>query len=166
MKKSNWKSKAIFLGAVLLVCSYYQQPHSESKYEIINEKGGAYASYSEGLIFIGDGDFLEQLDCVHDGDIIVEDQRSKDDNPCMKVYQSCDVRSSREMDEVLSVLCEYENEYPSDWERSVPSMKLEWFCHNLSYDFCFCRDRSTDVDFDNHEEVLYDHKVLNKILKL
>ena len=166
MKKSNWKAKAITLGAILLVCSYYLTPRSESHYEIINEKGGAYASYSEGLIYIGDEDFLEELDCVQEGDVLVEDERLKPDNPNMKVYQSCDIHSVQEMNEILSVLCEYEEEYPTDWERSISSMKLEWVCHNLSYDFCIRRDRSTDVDFDNREEELYDHKILNKILKL
>ena len=56
--------------------------------------------------------------------------------------------------------------YPSKWNRSLKSMRLEWFVHNLLHDFNYKLDHTTDVDFNNEDEQKFDKEVIRKLLKL
>lgn len=44
-------------------------------------------------------------------------------------------------------------------------MEIEWFVHNIFYNFYCTKERSSDVDFDNDDEKIYNNKLLRKILK-
>ena len=81
----------------------------------------------------------------------------------MKICDSYKIRSSKERREILEIMCLYEECYPTDWDRSIESMQLEWTLHNLSYDFNYQRESSTDVDLDNEDEVKYTNKILQKL---
>ena len=164
--KKKWKRRLLMLSCVILLLSYQYEHTYDPQYEILNEDDGAFASYSDGLIYIGDKYYLDHLDSLSEGDILVEDLRNKKSDPDLKVIDSYKVTDKDKRNEILEVLCEYEECYPSDWDRSIESMRLEWFAHNLSYDFDFARDRSTDVDLDNDDEEKYDNKILRRILKL
>ena len=59
----------------------------------------------------------------------------------------------------------YDSLYPSDWKRSIESMRVEWTVHNLLYDIGYERARTRDVDLDNLEEEKYNNKILRRIIK-
>ena len=56
--------------------------------------------------------------------------------------------------------------YPSEWDRSLESMRLEWFCHNASYYMNYKIDSSYEVDLNNKDEDKYDSEVLRRFLRL
>ena len=61
----------------------------------------------------------------------------------------------------------YEELYPSEWNRTIESMRLEWFVHNASHMFNYKLDHSDDVDLDNDDQLKYENvNILNKLLKL
>ena len=161
------KKALVGLGIFIVLASYYNVDHNYNRtYEIIEDDDcKAYAMYCDGYIYIGDRDFLESIDCSS-GDILVEDKRYFKKDPDMVVYKSCNITDKDIRNDVIEVLQIYENDHPSDWDRTTKSMRLEWYMHNLSYDFQFRKDRTEDVDLDNDDEEKYDNKVLSKILKL
>ncbi len=159
--QNKLRRKLAGVGAFFVLLSFRVWRPKELKYEILDNHE-AYASYSGGLIYIGKYKHHPYL--LDDGDIFILDSRW-DNNPDMKIINSYKVLDSNERSEILSVLCEYEKENPSKWDRSLGSMELEWTLHNLGYYFNIKRDSSTDVDLDNSDEDIYQNKVLQKILK-
>ena len=59
------------------------------------------------------------------------------------------------MEEVIESLLYYEEEYPSDWNRTKNSLMREWIFHNLGYYLGINLDRTTDVDLNNADEMTY-----------
>lgn len=163
--QKNKKKLALF-GALLLLTTYHAVDYEyHPKYEIIDEYDGAYAKYSLGKMYIGDFQFLSSLSNLSENDILVLDQRGRKD-PNMKVFNSRLIFDKNIRNEVLEVLCEYERCHPSDWDRSIESMRVEWLMHNLSYFFNYERNRTADVDLNNADEKYYDNIIYRKILKL
>jgi len=161
MKK--WQKTLIGLGIFIALCSYsLDNSYDTSAVEIVNED--YYATYSDGAVYIGDRCFLDGVNC-NEGDILVEDLRYNDD-PDMKVINSIDIKDKNKRNEILEILCSYEEDNPSTWNRSIESMRLEWLMHNISYDYGLEKRRTKDVDLDNEDEDEYDNKVLSKIFKL
>ena len=119
----------------------------------------AFDSYSNGLVYIGDKQFIDNLKNIKKGDILVEDERDSS-NPSMKIRNSYLITDSNERKEILKILCEYEKKYPSDWDRTIEAMNLEWEAHNILYYLNYKKDHTTDVDLDNNDEQKY-----SKILK-
>ncbi len=160
------RKKILFTSILLFLLSFYHEDYEyHADYEIISKDDSlAYAKYRNGLIYIGDRDFLSCIDC-EEGDILIEDQRYNELNPNMKIYSSYKVLDRESRNDILEVIQKYEEDYPSIWERSIDSMRLEWFLHNFSYDIGFKRDSTTNVDLNNLDEDLYSHKVLQKILR-
>ena len=83
----------------------------------------------------------------------------------MKICNSYLVTCPKQRKEILEVLCHYEECYPTDWDRSLDSMRLEWTIHNLSHLLGYDLKSSRDVDLDNADEEYYQNKVLVKLLK-
>lgn len=162
--KQKWKRKFASIAAFIILLSYTHDHSYESHYEILDDDL-AYASYRNGNIYIGDMDFLLQLKPT-EGDILVLDQRSRIVDPNMKIYHSYEITDRDTRNEILEVLCSYEKEHPSDWDRSIESMRLEWFCHNVSYLFEYESFRSSAVDLNNADEKKFDSKILQKIFRL
>lgn len=162
MKRNN---KVLFTSIVLMLILSYPYKHKyKSNYKILNEEDGAFASYSGGLVYIGDEDYLDSIS-VSSGDILVLDERDLED-PNMAIYNSCEIRDRDTRNDILEILCCYEEMYPSRWDRSIESMRFEWFCHNMSYYFNYKVEHSSEVDLNNADEENYDNKVLRRIFRL
>ena len=76
----------------------------------------------------------------------------------MQIYSSYKISDTNVRNEILNILMEYEKKHPSKWERSLNSMKVEWFVHNLLHLFNYRLDHTTDVDFNNADEEIYNVK--------
>ena len=128
-------------------------------YEIIDDR--AFARYSDGLIYIGDFDYLEDVKkYCSDKDILVLDRRNGED-PDMIIYNSYKILDKNKQLEILNALCSYEQLYPSSWNRTINTMQREWNAHNILYYMNYERYRTTDVDLDNADEETY--KIKKKI---
>ena len=165
------KKALISVGlTVLLLGAYVESDYNYNRtYEILDDSNPAFASYSDGNIYIGNTRFLKDIyysGLYQDGDIFVLDKRNYDTNPDMKVISSCTIKDKNIRNDIIEVLQIYEEMYPSNWNRTTESMRLEWYMHNASYDFNYEKDRTCDVDLDNEDEDKYNNKILNKILKL
>ena len=157
----NKRKKILLYTAILtLIVGYRHKYHNH--YELLKDSN-AYASYDEGLIFVGDKEYLKGI-TYHEGDILVEDQRDGDD-PNFLIYNSYKVNDKDDRNDILNVLLEYEKEYPSDWDRSIESMRQEWLFHNMGYYFNYKTDHTTDIDIDNDDEDKYNKKILSYIFK-
>lgn len=151
------------LLATLLVYPYKKEYNP--KYKILNDPNGPFASYSLGYIYIGSRSYLLDLPNVGPNDVLIEDQRYFED-PNMSIYQSYNIVDKDIRNEILEVICIYEQIYPSKWDRTIDSMRLEWFCHNLSYNLNYKTEKSCDVDLNNDDESKYSSKVLQRIFRL
>ena len=161
------RRKKVLLSSVLfLMLLYYKDDYEyHEQYEILDDDSDAYARYRDGLIYIGDKCFLDQVD-VQEGDVLIEDQREYLLNPNLKVYSSYSITDKEARNDIIEVLQHYEDTQPTPWNRSSESMRMEWLLHNLCYDIGYQRDRTTNVDFNNADEEAYDKKILKKILKI
>lgn len=162
IKKYN--NKIISIGVLVLVLSSWLSKYKyKPNYKILDDE--AFASYSNGLIYIGDEDYINSLENVCEGDILIIDERNLED-PNMVICNSCNIRDKDIRNEILEVLCCYEEMYPSRWDRTIESMRLEWFYHNMSYYLNYKVSHSSEVDLNNGDEERYDNKVLSRILRI
>ena len=161
MKK--WEKTLIGLS-ILIVLGNYCIDHNYDTSTIDIVDGYYYATYSDGCVYIGDKCFLDEIDC-NEGDILIENL-SDDDDPNFKIIDSKKIIDKNKRNEILEKLCCYESEYPSRWDRSIESMRLEWFMHNIGYDNGLETKRTKDVDLNNEDENKYNNKVLSKIFRL
>ena len=146
----------------ILKSDYVYQP----QYEILNEvDNDAFASYENGLIYIGDSSFINSLDHVNENDILVVDNRNTDKSS-IQVVSSYEITDKDIRNDIICVIDEYLKLYPSDFDRSIESMRLEWLVHNILYGVNYEVDRTRDVDFETNEEDLYSNYVLTKLLNL
>ena len=83
----------------------------------------------------------------------------------MVVFNSSLIWDKDNIDDVLNILLTYEEMYPSNWNRSIESLRNEWICHNIAYKLGYDRDDTLSADLDNEESIYFDHKVLTKILR-
>jgi len=160
--KKTTRRKIAGLAAFLALFTSYLENEIELDYKLL-DRSKAFASYSGGYVYIGDRTIRPSID-LEEGDVFVIDSRY-DDEPDMKICDSYLVRSKKQRREILEILCLYEECYPSQWNRTLESMELEWTIHNLSYDLNYERNSSTDVDLDNKDEDKYSNKILQKLLK-
>ena len=162
MKKIN--RKIFLLIAFIIILDYYSKDYEyEPSYEIIKED--AFASYSNGLVYIGSEKYLETIK-YSENDVLICDNRHNLENPDMIIYNSYRIKNKEQINEILNIICDYEKCYPSKWNRTIESMRLEWYIHNVSYYCNYSISRSINVDLDNNEAEKYKNKVLNKILKI
>ena len=152
----NRRIIAITLLLTSLACSKYSLKDSNSGKTLIEK----LYECDLGNIYIGDEEYLESLENVGEKDVIIVDQRKSED-PNMKILDSYKIKSVTEMDCVLQELLKYEEENPTDWDRTYDSMKNEWIIHNISYLLHYDRERTKDVDLNNKDENVY-KKVLLK----
>ena len=146
----------------ILKSDYVYQP----QYEILDEvDNDAFASYQNGLIYIGDSSFINSLDRVNENDILVVDNRNTDKSS-IQVVSSYEITDKDIRNDIICVIDEYLKLYPSDFDRSIESMRLEWLVHNILYGVNYEVDRTRDVDFETNEEDLYSNYVLTKLLNL
>ena len=131
----------------------------------MDEENGPFAEYSDGYIYIGDENYINSLENTNSCDILVIDERDKLD-PNMVICDSCVIKDKDTRNDILEVLCCYEEMYPSNWDRSVESMRFEWFCHNAAYYVNYKVDDSSEVDLNNNDENKYNNKVLSRVFRI
>ena len=164
--KQKIKKKILYIGAFLFLLYNHVDKVYYPKYEIL-QNNLVFARYSGGKIYIGKYSYLKECYTYYEeGDIFILDSRYSINNPSMKTFSSYEIHDKDIRNEILDVLCRYEECFPSNWDRSIESMRLEWFMHNVSYLFHNRRDRTTDVDLDNNDEEKNDDQFFMKILKL
>ena len=124
-----------------------------------------FGKYSNGDIYIGDEEYINSIkDNIGENDIlIVMGQQDGDPNAC--IISSHEITNKDERYEILTILKMYEYKYPSDWDRSLESMRVEWSVHNIFYNLGIERNRTQDVDLDNSEEKIYSSKILQRLIK-
>ncbi len=162
--KNNTKNKILFTSIlVMLILSYPFKHKYKKNYNILDDD--AFASYSGGLIYIGNSEYINNLENINDGDILVIDERNSSD-PEMIICDSYNIKDKDIRNDVLEVLCIYEEMHPSKWNRSIESMRFEWLCHNIAYYFNYRVKDSRDVDLNNGDEEKYKHKILNRFFRI
>jgi hypothetical protein len=165
MNKKNTKKILYATAACLVLTSYLSKKEYHPKYTILNEENGPFASYSNGLVYIGDKEYLSSLKNVSSTDILIRDERDIDD-PNIAIINSYNIGDKEIRNEILEIIYCYEIMYPTEWDRSIESMRLEWYCHNVSYFFNYRADEAKEVDLNNADEDKYNNEVLRRILRL
>jgi len=164
MKKRTKRIITSITAALLLFVYYNYDYKYVPNYEIIcNKKNHCYATYSKGNVYI-----VKNRDSIRDikeDDIIILDQRNGKD-PNFKIISSYLITNKNIRNEIIEILCSYEEDYPTKWDRTKESMRLEWFVHNLLYTLNYERNRTTDLDLNNQDEELYRKEFYNKVLKI
>ena len=132
-------------------------------YRIIND-GKVFATYIDGNVYIGDSNFIKELKDIKETDVIILDD-TKNIDPDYKIISSYKITDNVIQNEILNIPYEYNKLYPSSWNRSMKSMKIEWTAHNLLYYFDYQTIRTSDVDFNNKDENVYNKKMLKDTIK-
>ena len=165
MNKKDKKKIICATAACLILVGYTNKKVYHPDYTILDEEDGAFARYSNGLVYIGNEEYIKGLKNINSNDILIRDERDSKD-PNMAILNSYNITNKEMRNEILEILCLYEEMNPTFWDRSIESMRLEWFCHNVSYFFNYKTDHSSEVDLNNADEVKYDHEVLRRILRI
>lgn len=123
-----------------------------------------YATYKSNHIYIIPPEYAEYIDTTSN-DIFIVDYRLSD-NPVMRIYNSYQIISIKEMLDIIDIINTYESEHPSAWNRTTKTMLKEWLIHNICYYLNIQTDRTKEVDFDNEDEEIYKHslKVIKEII--
>lgn len=166
------KTKRRLFIASLLTASfltYYNYDYPYKPTYTITTDDEAFASYSNGKVYIGDANYIKSIkNKVNEDDILVimgyEDKDSHHD-PNASIISSHRITDHKIRYEILCILKEYDNLYHLPWERTIESMRVEWTVHNLLYDLGIEESRTKDVDLDNSEEYIYDNKILKRLIK-
>lgn len=153
----NKKKKAIIILSTFFAILLTPKVKKESKEVHVNEKYvyhsvTPYATYSNGNVYILNS--KELLNLINDNDICIIDQRETLD-PDMHINNSSKIKKLKQMNEIISIIEDYEEKYPSSWDRTHKSMINEWIIHNISYEFGYNIDSSKSVDLNNSDESKY-----------
>lgn len=161
MKKLDKKKKSILILSTCLILLFTPKIKSMERttyYEEYTIEGTTpFATIGRSNIYIGDKKFIDSIRDDSTDDIYVVDGRNSE-NPNMRICNSYEIRSIDTMNRVLDVLLEYENKYPSHWDRTKKAMLEEWIVHNILYDFSVQTKRTKEVDLDNNDERVYSHR--------
>lgn len=156
--KKRLLALSILTASLLIGCNFDEE--YVPRHVIVYDDENHCYNYSGGRVYIGDQDYLDNLEDINDNDILVLDAR-EDEDPDMKVYNSNKIINIDQIEEILEILTKYEEDNPSKWDRSITSMRNEWIYHNFSYLFNYKRNRTQDVDLNNDDESIY-RKILIK----
>ena len=151
----------LFMISILFILRFDKK--RESFYRIIND-GNIFAIYTDGNVYIGDSNFINNLNNTKDKDILILDDHNNPDAD-YKIISSYKVTDNVIQNEIINILLEYNKLHPSSWNRSFKSMKAEWIAHNLLYYFDYQVGRTRDVDFNNVDEKVYNRKMVKKVIK-
>lgn len=156
MKKYILRDGALIIASSLLIALSFKEkcPKLTNDGLTTNDRESDF-SYSNGDIYIGDLNFINQKqENASVSDVFVVDERLTDD-PNMIILDSYRIKTLKEQKEILKCLLEYEALYPTDWDRSLYSMELEWTIHNILYDLDYEKERTKSVDLNNDDEFVY-----------
>ena len=159
-KKLKRKKAIIILMSLFLLTPKAVNCHYYSPQIELVQDDEAFAAYRNGNVYIGDARFLRSIkDQVTENDILVLDERDSDD-PNMMIYNSYKIQSRDERNDILEILQLYERMYPSEWQRSIESMRREWAVHNLFYGMNFRLKNTSHVDLNNADEEVYNQELV------
>ena len=133
------------------------------KYNIYDENEIEYGEYEKGKVYIVKQEDINNIGDINDNDILVIYDESQSD---IKVKSSYKINNKEYRNEILCIINNYKNTNDINWYRSIESMRLEWYVHNILYKLNIERNRTEDVDFHIDEEKIYNKKIYSKILKL
>ena len=159
MKKLTNKKKVILLLSSYFIILFTAKSKNNSDELVYNDDfniytNQLYGSYKDTHIFIGSKYFIENIKDTNDKNIYIIDDRYNFD-PDMSICNSYKITNLKEIKQLLNMLLEYNNKYPSNWNRTYNSMKNEWLIHNICYYLNHEKERTAQVDFDNSDEELY-----------
>lgn len=122
-------------------------------------------NYTLGRVYIGNYASIHAMrDEVLENDILIIDYRQVPD-PDMQILNSYRINDIDIINEILEIICYYEKSDPSNWNRTISSMRNEWEIHNYSYMFNYDVTRTRDVDLNNADEDKYSSELLRKVLR-
>ena len=166
------KGKKIIITSITvagLMFAYYNYDYKYvPEYSIVDRDNNSYwqAKYRFGNIYIVKSkDMIKKVRKESENDVIILDART-DLDPNMEIVSSYEITDKEARNDIIEILMEYERLFPTEWDRSIESMRLEWFVHNMLYDIDYERHRTDNVDFDNSDEYEYEKPFLNKIFKI
>ena len=172
MTKNNDIKKAIALVftyfTVLLIPKVKViSKESSIKYnDDFNENSICFAEYDNKKIYIGNEELIASLieDYDNDNNIYIIDTRSSRD-PNMSIRNSYKIDNKEDVKIVLRIIQEYNNRYPSNWNRTYYSTYLEVLAHYYGYVVGIKKESATHVDLNNADENKYKSTILTYILK-
>ena len=164
----NLRMILIILILTLALHSRMRTPYIYNPHYMIASSESYYATYSKGRVFIGSQEYLDSVrNRISDHDIVVIDNRNDPDDPYMEVKISDPIYDKEIREEILELIIIYDYYRPSDWRRTLSSMRLEWFANNITYTLKHKLDFDADIVFRNSKEKKYhDVRVLNRLFKL
>ena len=152
MKNINSKKKAILLiySYIIILFTPKIKNHYQKATIVYNnayqlEDNYCFATYNDSNIYIINKDQVKAINNLNPNDIYIVDERANN-NPNIKIYDSYKIRSRKQIIEILNILIEFENKYPSKWNRTLYSMTNEWLIHNICYDIRIEPGRTSEVD--------------------
>jgi len=117
------------------------------------------------IFYISNDEHINKINNDNPNNIYITDNRCEE-NQNIRIYNSYKIKRTKEMLEILKILIEYENRYPTDWYRTIESMKNEWITHDICYILGIEIVRTGEVDFDNNDEENYKNfeHIINTLL--
>lgn len=171
LRKKYIRRKAFLLACFYMIFNMYAYIKTSSpkqrnmSYEINEdyERGGApFASYHDFDIYFGSEEYLESY--IFDSDnICVVDGRGGN-NPTLRVCNSYRITNEEDMFNILGVIMEYEEKYPSKWCRTLEGLQIEWYVHNVCYEMNILIKSSKSVDLDMRDAILYEDRIVKLFL--
>ncbi len=170
MDKRKARRNLIIAGLTgIVLASYYNYDYPYNPYYEVLEDEEEFGRYSNGKVYIGDIDYIHNIkDNVDKNDILIVIGYQNDENeldPNARIISSHRITDRNQRNEILNLLLIYNKLYPSKWNRTLESMRVEWTVHNILYNIGYEKSRTVDVDLDNSEEELYNNKLLKRLIK-
>ncbi len=163
MKTNSKKKIIILLGLYLTILLSPKVKSNEKCTEIIYENKYSYINYNDKKVIIVSDDYLNYIFDKESNNIYVIDFRYRK-NSNFEIVESYKIHDKSEMEDIINMLISYEQENPSNWNRSFDSMINEWQIHNICYYIGHDIDSTEHVDLDNNDEDKYKSKNLTRLL--
>ena len=141
---------------------YYENTYPLDKYP---EECIPFGSYSKGDVYIGDEEYIELAKGYAKEDDVLIIMGEQNGDPNATILSSHEIKDKEDRNDILHILKAYDYNNPSEWERTIESMRVEWEIHNMLYNLGIERERTQDVDLDNSEEKKYSNQLLRKLIK-
>ena len=170
MNKLDKRKKAFLLLATYLIILFTPKFKKEqnkvaynNNYQIAEDN--KFATYNNYNIYICNDEYINKINDDNSNNIYIVDHRYEE-NPNIRIYNSYRIKCTKEILEILKILLEYENRYPTDWYRTIESMKNEWITHDICYSLGIEIVRTGEVDLDNNDEENYQNleHIINTLL--
>ena len=167
-KERNKKILCIFLSIYMAIVSNYFLPKQKKEIEYnpdyVVGKLVPYAKYNGKNIYIAPDELIDEADLDKDGIYIGQCFKNNKNDFNMSIHDSYKIIYSDDQNAILTILIHYDKEYPSEWNRTLESMKNEWDIHNICYYLGYETERTGTVDLNNFDEEMYNNNKLMIIL--